>query len=169
MYISSISDCQCPFLEIILANDVLAKNNGRQGTYEIFETKNGKPHWKSAAAAHAIWYYQQSKAWLIGRNSDIGTGTAFIRSLADTENDCPEKVPKDKWIYWDGSGWQEASSNDIIIQCTGKKDPGMKYFFKGISCKSNKSIFSIIFRKLCVVNMVQLFRMFQNLWSWIKI
>ena len=128
MYISSISDCQCPFLEIILANDVLAKNNGRQGTYEISETKNGKPHWKSAAA-HAIWYYPQSKAWLIGRNSDIGTGTAFIRSLADTENDCPEKVPKDKWIYWDGSGWQEASSNDIIIQCARKIDQDQRKIY----------------------------------------
>ena len=80
MYISSISDCQCQFLEIILANDVLAKNNGRQGTYEISETKNGKPHWKSAAA-HAIWYYPQSKAWLIGSSRILSTELDFATNL----------------------------------------------------------------------------------------
>ena len=103
-----------------MANDALAEQSIRQGTYQLSEEINGKPSWKSAT--QAIWYYPDFKDWAIGSLSDIGTNFRGITSVDyNVENDCPQEVPKDKWKYWDGSEWQAASSNDVSFQCTSKK------------------------------------------------
>ena len=115
-----ISDCQCPSLTVTLANDALAEQSDRRGTYQLSENINGKPSWKSGT--QAIWYYSQQKYWMIGPVSEIGTNTGWIYSATDTEYDCPQQVPKDKWKYWDGSKWQKAGSNDVSFQCIGKKE-----------------------------------------------
>ena len=119
LFISDI--CQkCQFLQVSLSNDVMAKQYKSQDTYELSETINGKPRWESVTKS--IWYYPPWQYWIIGSISDIGTTTGAIHSLEDTEYHCPQQVPRDKWNYWDGSNWQEARSNDIIIQCVGKKE-----------------------------------------------
>ena len=51
--------------------------------------------------------------------SSIGTNNGGIYSFSDTEYDCPQLVPKDKWSFWDGSDWQDTNSNDFSFQCTG--------------------------------------------------
>ena len=102
-----------------MANEVLAEQPNRKGTYQLSETVNGKPSWKSAT--QAIWYNPEYKDWFIGDHSDIGTNVAGIYSVASTEYDCPQRVPEDKWKYWDAwqENWQDSSSKDVIIQCTG--------------------------------------------------
>ena len=94
------------------------KQSSKQGTYEFSETINGKSTWKSAT--QAIWYYPRYKDWFIGSISKIGTTTAGIHSVADTDYDCPQQVPKDKWKFYDGTFWQTFSSNDINFHCAGK-------------------------------------------------
>ena len=129
----SIADCQCQFLQVRLANDALAKQSDKHGTYEVSVIINGKSSWKSGTSA--IWYYQGSiyytvysiyflgyypshNNWYVGKISNIGTNTGGIHAAAYTEYDCPKQVPKEKWKYYDGSHWQEASSNDISFHCT---------------------------------------------------
>ena len=108
-----------------MANDALAEQSGRQGTYQLSEKINGKPSWKSGT--QAIWYDSQNKYWTIGLVSEIGTNRGWIYSATDTEYDHPQQVPKDKWKYLDGSAWQNASSNDVSFQCTtGKKQQNRK-------------------------------------------
>ena len=113
-----ISDCHCPSIIVSLANEALAEQSSTQGTYQLSEQINGKPSWKSST--NAIWYYPGNKGWLIGHVSEIGGSTAWICSI-DTEYDCPQLVPKDKWNYVDGLEWKKAGSNDVSLQCTGKK------------------------------------------------
>ena len=113
----SISDCQCPYLIVSLANEALAHQFNRQGTYQLSEEINGKPSWKSGT--EAIWYYPDFKEWAIGPLSDIGTSNRGISSKYDGEYDCPQQVPE--WSYWDGTEWQNAGSNDVSLQCTGTK------------------------------------------------
>ena len=77
----SISDCQCQYLKVNLATEVLAKQSYSQGTgtYELSENINGKPSWKSET--HAIWYHPKFKTWFIGKLSYIGTSIAGIVSV----------------------------------------------------------------------------------------
>ena len=110
-----------------MANEALAEQSSKQGTYQLSEEINGKPSWKSST--QAIWYYPEYKDWMIGPLSSIGTSLRGITSTGDGEYDCPLQVPKDKWKYWDGSEWQEAGSNDVNFQCTlGKKQQHQTIF-----------------------------------------
>ena len=117
----SISDCQCPYLIVSLANEALAQQSNKKGIYQLFEEINGKPSWKSGT--QAIWYYPDFNQWMIGPLSSIGTSNRGITSTGNM-HDCPLQVPKDKWKYYikdgDGERWQYANSNDIIIECEGK-------------------------------------------------
>ena len=99
----------------------MEKLSNVDGTYELSsEDINGKPSWTRGNIV-AIWYHPTSKDWLIGRTSGIGGNVAWIQSIVDTDYGCPQQVPKDKWNFWDGNGWQQASSNDMNIKCAGKK------------------------------------------------
>ena len=102
-----------------MANEPLAKQSERQGTYELSEAINGKPSWKSGTKA--IWY-SQYKQWIFGKTSNIGTNYGVIFSFANT--DCPQQVKASGniWKYWDGSEWQEANLNDINFQCASKSE-----------------------------------------------
>ena len=107
----------------------MAKQRNKQGIYELSETINGKSSWKSAT--QAIWYYPEHNIWAIGSLSDIGRIPNWgISSFGPpyTKYDSPQKVPKDKWNYWDGKHFALASSTDIIIQCLGIKENNQKTF-----------------------------------------
>ena len=116
----SFSDCR--FLEVSLTKNALASKPSTNGTYELSEIINGKPSWKSAT--RAIWYYsgKEAKFWMIGLISNMGTKSGGIYAADPTESKYPQEVPNDKWKYHDGSNWQQASSDEITIQCAGKKE-----------------------------------------------
>ena len=46
------------------------------------------------------------------------TALFAITSISDTDYDCPQKVPKDKWRYYNGSSYVTASEGDILVECT---------------------------------------------------
>ena len=122
-----------------MANEVVPKQNGFQGTYQLYEKINGKLSWKSAT--HAIWYRPQSKRWIIGPIASIGEEKAVgIYAFGETDYDCPQQVPNYFGGYWwDGSKWHLASSNDVNIQCTGKKEQYQKNLLSLVCCKNPKS------------------------------
>ena len=91
------------------------------GTYQLSGNINGKSSWNLGTQPQAIWY-SPNKYWIFGPISEIGTSSGWIYSATDIEYDCPQQVPKNKGKYYDGSEWQDASSNDVSIQCPGKKE-----------------------------------------------
>ena len=103
-----------------LANEALAYQWDKQGTYELSEAINGKPSWKSVT--QAIWYNPWLKDWRIGELLSSGANYRGISSIANVEYDCPQQVIKDHWEYYNGSDVPKSYSNDVCIQCTGKKE-----------------------------------------------
>ena len=89
------------------------------GDYQISETVNGRPSWKSGE--NAIWYEPVGNSWLIGYWKKLGedAGEFFARNnyggLTDNRNN---------WKYTiDGSPWiTPFDSNDVIISSSGGKE-----------------------------------------------
>ena len=58
----------------------------------------------------------------------IGTKVGKIYHVqCDDREDCtgcPQQVPTDLWVYYDTKlrDWKQASSNEIIVECAGKKE-----------------------------------------------
>ena len=111
-----ISDC--PYLEVILKNDVLASKGSLQGIYALKQIINGKTSWKSASKA--IWYDDVEQNWHIGNLENIGTSTREIFSNGDQSGKSPSDVPLNNW-YHQLYGRKEGDG-DIIVQC--KKNNG---------------------------------------------
>ena len=122
--ISSIPDCHCQFLQVILDNEALAYHGDKQGTYGLSEVINGKRSWKSVT--HAIWYNSDFKDWRIGALSENGTNFRGITSIDNEEYDCPQEVPKQRWQYYFGDDVSKSCSTDVSIQCIGKKEQEQK-------------------------------------------
>ena len=55
----------CQAIAVIMKNDILATMGYYQGTYQISETVNGNPSWKTSAKA--IWHSSDINAWVIGK------------------------------------------------------------------------------------------------------
>ena len=89
------------------------------GDYQISETVNGRPSWKSGE--NAIWYEPVGNSWLIGYWKKLGedAGEFFARNnyggLTDNRN---------VWKYtMDDSTWLSPSdSYDVIISSSGGKE-----------------------------------------------
>ena len=65
-YFDCLSDiCNNCRLKVILANEALAIKSQVRGTYEISNTVNGKPSWKSGNGM-VIWYRPGYNRWIIG-------------------------------------------------------------------------------------------------------
>ena len=101
-----------------LKNEVYVEKEKFAGDYQISETVNGKPSWKSGE--NAIWYAPVDNNWLIGYLNKLGEddGEFFAPNnyggLADNRN---------VWKYSDGSTWITPSdSNDVIISSSGGKE-----------------------------------------------
>ena len=122
--VSSIPDCQCKFLQVTLANEALAYQWDKQGTYQLSEAINGKPSWISGA--QAIWYNPEFKDWMIGALPGNGTNFRGITCADNVEHECPQQVRKDHWEYYNGSDVPKSYSNDVSIQCTGKKEQNQR-------------------------------------------
>ena len=103
---------------VSLKNEVSVHKKEFAGDYQISETVNGKPSWKSGE--NAIWYAPVDNNWLIGYLNKLGEddGEFFApnnyEGLTDNRN---------VWKYSDGSTWITPSdSNDVIISSSGGKE-----------------------------------------------
>ena len=120
---SIFPDCQCQTLQVSFANEALAHQSIKPGSYQLSGKINGKPSWKSAKKA--IWYSTFGNGqWLMGELSKIGTNLAKIYETSTKEYACPHQVPTNLWVYWDEKirDWKKASLNDISLQCPGKEE-----------------------------------------------
>ena len=100
---------------VSLKNEVSVHKKEFAGDYQISETVNGKPSWKSGE--NAIWYVPDGNNWLIGYLNKLGEDESEFFApnnyggLADNRN---------VWKYSDGSTWITPSdSNDVIISSSG--------------------------------------------------
>ena len=118
--ISSIPDCQCQFLQVILVNEALTYQWDKQGTYELSAEINGKASWKSAT--QAIWFNSTFKNWMIGALSKNEDDFRGITSIDNLEYDCPQQVGNLHWKYHYGNDTLKSCSKDVTIQCTGKNE-----------------------------------------------
>ena len=103
-----------------LKNEVSVEKKEFAGDYQISETVNGKPSWKSVTTINAIWFLPVQNNWMIGYRSKLGEDDGQIYAwndyggLSDIRNIWKYKVDDGTWII-------PTSSNDVIITCsTGK-------------------------------------------------
>ena len=108
-------------MTVSLKNEVAADKKEFTGGYQISETVNGKPSWKSGE--NAIWYAPVDNNWLIGYLNKLGEDDGELFAPNDygglTDN-------RNVWRYtpsWLGFGWIIPSdSNDVIVSCSGGKE-----------------------------------------------
>ena len=100
-------------MKITLNNEVLNHHGEYQGTYELSESVNGKPTWKSQSKA--IWYVQDH--WMIGILDNIGkpNGNFYTGGMLLGENE------KDKWNSSIEKTWKKLDKNDFTIECVVRK------------------------------------------------
>ena len=111
---------ECPSIEVILKNEVLASKKSLQGIYE-FSAYYGTASWKTNS--HAIWYKPSFKYWAIGDLKDIGTMVRDITSTANRSDKTPSDVPNDEWHYHDDDVWKKPKqSGDIIVKCVNSQE-----------------------------------------------
>ena len=124
MSIKTIIISECPILKLILRNDVLSKQGGRQGYYHYNGIVNERDSWTSAD--QAIWFIPEFKAWGIGPLNGIGKNGIWITSN-NNKNEGLFNVPSNKWQYVDNGKWKDMKSGDISIKCVkGNKAKSFK-------------------------------------------
>ena len=101
-----------------LKNEVSVEKKEFAGDYQISETVNGKPSWKSGE--NAIWFLPVQNNWMIGYWNKLGEDDGQFHAsndyggLSDIHNIWKYTVDDRSWIT-------PSSSNDVIITCsTGK-------------------------------------------------
>ena len=94
------------------------------GNYFNSSIINGKPTW-TFTSSKAIWYLQEHNEWAFGRLENIGTLYVFIHSEKVT-HECPFDIPSEKWWYFHEGKWNNAVSNEVMVQC--RKGIYLKYF-----------------------------------------
>ena len=99
-----------------LKNEVSVHKKEFAGNYQISETVNGKPSWKSVTTINAIWFLPVQNNWMIGYRSKLGEDDGQIYAsndyggLSDIHNIWKYTVDDRSWIT-------PSSSNDVIITC----------------------------------------------------
>ena len=98
-----------------LKNEVSVEKKEFAGDYQISETVNGKPSWKSGE--NAIWFLPAKNNWLIGFWNKLGEDDGELYASNEygvlTDN-------RNVWKYSDNT-WITPDSSDVIISCsTGK-------------------------------------------------
>ena len=70
---------------------------------------NGKPYWMQENGNNAIWY--NNGFWLIGKETNLGTEIAEMRSSHDVAN--PYQATT--WLYVSKDNGKRIESNDILV------------------------------------------------------
>ena len=110
-------------MTVSLKNEVSVHKKEFAGDYQISETVNGKPSWKSGE--NAIWYAPVDNNWLIGYLNKLGEDDGEFYTSNDygglTDN-------RNIWKYTAGTSpstgkWiTQSDSKDVIISCSGGKE-----------------------------------------------
>ena len=104
-----------------LKNEVYVEKEKFAGDYQILETVNGKPSWKSVTTINAIWFLPVQNNWMIGYRSKLGEDDGQIYASNDYEEGLLDIQNIWKYTVDNGSWITPSSSNDVIITCsTGK-------------------------------------------------
>ena len=104
-----------------LKNEVYVEKEKFAGDYQISETVNGKPSWKSVTTINAIWFLPVQNNWMIGYRSKLGEDDGQIYASNDYEEGLLDIQNIWKYAVDNGSWITPSSSNDVIITCsTGK-------------------------------------------------
>ena len=104
---------------VSLKNEVSVHKKEFAGDYQISETVNGKPSWKSGE--NAIWYLSVLNIWMIGYRNKLGEndGEFFAQNnyggLTDSRNVWKYTIDDSTWIT-------PSDSNDVIISSSGGKE-----------------------------------------------
>ena len=111
---------QSQTLLVTLRNDVLAIQGECHGTYQLFDTVNGKPSW--IMGSRAIWYNNEQKFWSIGLKCHLGQNRGYFFALYVSGG--PDNS-SNIWKYFNdnssGDKWVTTDINDISIQCAAEK------------------------------------------------
>ena len=117
---------QCQTITVTLKNGPLDLHPQVHDTYQLLEvTVNGHLCWTSST--HAIWYWPDSKQWLIGPFSMLGSVNCIF-SGCEQENNYLMPCEQNGWMYrnYRFKEWQKPNGyglfyndNDINIQCRG--------------------------------------------------
>ena len=62
----------------------------------------------------SIWW-DGINDWWIGKTASKGDGRGF--AYLTNNGSCLPNIADPKWIFWDGSSWIDAGSEDVKIQC----------------------------------------------------
>ena len=107
---------------VILKNEVSLNKIEFAGDYQISETVNGRPSWKSGE--NAIWYGPVGNNWLIGYWKKLGEndGEFLAPNIYGGLTDNRNVWKYTSSTYGDDSTWITPSdSNDVIISSSGKE------------------------------------------------
>ena len=103
-------------MTVSLKNEVSVNKKEFTGNYQISETVNGKPSWKSGE--NAIWFLPLKNNWLIGYWNKLGEddGELYASNVYEKLTD-----NRNVWKYYDNTWIIPSDSSDVIISCsTGK-------------------------------------------------
>ena len=117
---------QCHAMKVTLKNGPLDRHPQVHGTYQLLAvTVNGHPSWTSST--HAIWYSIDSKQWVIGPFSSLGSVNGIFSGCEQDKNYLMP-CEQNGWMYrnYRFKEWQKPNGygllyndNDINIQCRG--------------------------------------------------
>ena len=80
---------------------------------------NDRDYWLDISGRLAIWYNPKFKNWFIGKEKNIGTRLATIRSIDNSSSTCPYNS-KHVWTYWHED--KSFPLENIQLNCTGTKN-----------------------------------------------
>ena len=106
-------------MTISLSGTVLSYQASRVGDYQESAIVNGYPSWINAD--NAIWYSDDSSAWVVGSIEERGSDLAGIGAADVPGTTCPNSIASTNWSYWSGSSWLTFSSSVISVTCSQAK------------------------------------------------
>ena len=101
---------------------------------------NNRNYWISPDGKYALWYDPKYKNWIIGRKSDLGTSTGYLKSKFDAP--CPD-IDGNKWMFYTGDKWVDAGNDARVGIFDGESQLVLShfcnYYFGG-----NRKFFNIL-------------------------
>ena len=88
------------------------------GVFSYSGIINDRDYWLDISGRLAIWYNPKFKNWFIGKEKNIGTCLATIRSIDNSSSTCPYNS-KHVWTYWHED--KSFPLENIQLNCTGTK------------------------------------------------
>ena len=104
-------------MTISLSGTVLSYQASRVGDYQESAIVNGYPSWINAD--FAIWYSDDSSAWVVGSIEERGSDLAGIGAADVPGTTCPNSIASSNWYYVNGNSWVNTGSSSVIsVTCS---------------------------------------------------